>query len=237
MMGGDSGARGNMGEREETEIEKGMGSGGWESEAGRLGAGTESVSREKEGGSHLDHRLSERKSKRRRRMGEHTDTHIGTVRQSMELQCGAVIVLIIALSAAPVRQTVRGSLGGVPQGSAIGLLEKAPPYRTPTPLGMARAASPAPFLHPTTIWTEQPILQYISSKNNLYVPFLLIPAQQTTAPEVTRSLVLGQKRPGGVDPWMGTCFSVSQRKQRTPPLKANLETPETTHVIELLFLL
>lgn len=39
---------------------------------------------------------------------------------------------IIALSAAPVRQTVRGSLGGVPQGSAIGLLEKAPPYRTPT---------------------------------------------------------------------------------------------------------
>ncbi|KAK1892945.1 putative adenylyl-sulfate kinase, partial [Dissostichus eleginoides] len=91
MMGGDSGARGNMGEREETEIEKGMGSGGWD-----------------------------------------TDTHIGTVRQSMELQCGAVIVLIIALSAAPVRQTVRGSLGGVGQGSAIGLLEKAPPYRTPT---------------------------------------------------------------------------------------------------------
>ena len=29
---------------------------------------------------------------------------------------------IIMLSAAPVRQTVRGSLGGVPQGSIIGLL-------------------------------------------------------------------------------------------------------------------
>lgn len=35
---------------------------------------------------------------------------------------------IIVLSAAPVRQTVRGSLGGVPQGSIIGLLEK-PPLR------------------------------------------------------------------------------------------------------------
>lgn len=34
---------------------------------------------------------------------------------------------IMVLSAAPVRQTVRGSLAGVPQGSVIGLLEPPPP--------------------------------------------------------------------------------------------------------------
>ncbi|AWP06779.1 Hypothetical protein SMAX5B_010893 [Scophthalmus maximus] len=33
---------------------------------------------------------------------------------------------IMVLSVAPVRQTVRGSLGGVPQCSVIGLLEKIP---------------------------------------------------------------------------------------------------------------
>lgn len=33
---------------------------------------------------------------------------------------------IMVLSAAPVQQTVRGSLAGVPQGSVIGLLEKPP---------------------------------------------------------------------------------------------------------------
>lgn len=37
---------------------------------------------------------------------------------------------IIVLSAAPVRQTVRGSLAGIPQGSVIGLLEKPPTPRT-----------------------------------------------------------------------------------------------------------
>ncbi|KAJ4922253.1 hypothetical protein JOQ06_019507 [Pogonophryne albipinna] len=99
---------------------------------------------------------------------------------------------IIALSAAPVRQTVRGSLGGVPQGSAIGLLEKAPPVQDTYGLG---------------------------------------------APEVTRSLVLGQKRPGGVDPCMGTQPRGFSEEAEDPTLNANLETPETTHVIELLFLL
>lgn len=38
----------------------------------------------------------------------------------------------MVLSAGPVRQTVRGSLGGVPQGSIIGLLEKPPLDWTPT---------------------------------------------------------------------------------------------------------
>lgn len=44
-------------------------------------------------------------------------THTHTDDHSPSLQ-------IMVLSAAPVRQTVRGSLAGVPQGSVIGLLEK-----------------------------------------------------------------------------------------------------------------
>ncbi|KAI4821355.1 hypothetical protein KUCAC02_029289 [Chaenocephalus aceratus] len=144
---------------------------------------------------------------------------------------------IIALSAAPVRQTVRGSLGGVPQGSAIGLLEKAPPYRTPTPLGMARAASPAPFLPPTTIWTEQPILQYVSSKNNLLCSFSSHPRPTDDSTGGHQESGPGSKETWWGRPLMGTQPRGFSEEAEDPTLNANLETPETTHVIELLFLL